>query len=205
MMRLDDWLPLKIADAGKLNIPYLRDGWQRPTTAHSGAAGVAQGSPTCCIAEFHSAALRSSRNSTSFHGQRIGNPRFSRLAVCATRTGLAKSVRLALAKRQRLCEKFGINSAVHQMSRPESRSHLRLAMRWLKRWVRLALVVLALFPVPALSADVPPANTNWIFEATNHLGQWIWDTNTLDKQTCRLWKAFEIPRGAKIASAILRI
>jgi signal transduction histidine kinase len=78
-------------------------------------------------------------------------------------------------------------------------------MRWLKRWVRLALVVLALFPVPALSADVPPANTNWIFEATNHLGQWIWDTNTLDKQTCRFWKSFEIPGGAKIASAILRI
>ena len=42
-------------------------------------------------------------------------------------------------------------------------------------------------------------------DATNHLGQWIWDTNTLDKQTCRFWRSFEIPRGAKVSSAIARI
>jgi two-component sensor histidine kinase len=42
-------------------------------------------------------------------------------------------------------------------------------------------------------------------DATNHLGQWIWDTNTLDKQTCRFWKSFEIPRDAKISGATLRI
>jgi signal transduction histidine kinase len=73
-----------------------------------------------------------------------------------------------------------------------------------RSWLTLALLALAGFFAPLFAAD-PPANTNWIFEATNHLGQWIWDTNTFDKQTCRLWKAFEIPRGAKVAGAILRI
>lgn len=46
---------------------------------------------------------------------------------------------------------------------------------------------------------------DWLLEATNHLGKWIWDTNTFDKQTCRLWKAFEIPAGAKISHATLLI
>jgi signal transduction histidine kinase len=48
-------------------------------------------------------------------------------------------------------------------------------------------------------------NTNWVYEATNHLGQWIWDTNTTDKQMCQFWKSFRIPPGAKISGAILRI
>lgn len=68
----------------------------------------------------------------------------------------------------------------------------------------LALIAVAL---PLLADDRPPVNTNsnWLADATNHLGQWIWETNTFDKQTCRLWKAFEIPRGAKTAKAILHI
>lgn len=69
----------------------------------------------------------------------------------------------------------------------------------------MLLLALALAPVPVFAAEPPPASLNWVFEATNHLGKWIWDTNTLDKQTCRFWKAFDIPSGAKTASAILRI
>jgi signal transduction histidine kinase len=69
-------------------------------------------------------------------------------------------------------------------------------------------VVLAT-PVTLVATATPlPAanpNTNWIFEATNRLGRWIWDTNTFDKQTSRLWKGFEIPRGAQVSSAILDI
>ena len=42
-------------------------------------------------------------------------------------------------------------------------------------------------------------------EATNHIGRWIWDTNTTDKQTCRFWKSFGIPRDAKISGATVRI
>jgi signal transduction histidine kinase len=76
---------------------------------------------------------------------------------------------------------------------------------------RAAAALLGLFtcvmlkPADVFAADPPLASTNWIFEATNHLGQWIWDTNTFDKQTCRLWKEFEIPPKAKVARAILHI
>lgn len=58
-------------------------------------------------------------------------------------------------------------------------------------------------------ADAAVARTNLaagvLLDATNHLGRWIWDTNTTDKQTCRLWKFFVIPPDAKISRATLRI
>ena len=53
--------------------------------------------------------------------------------------------------------------------------------------------------------DTAPVNNDWVFEATNHLGQWIWDTNTFDKQVCWLWKSFEIPPDAKVVNATLDI
>ena len=70
-----------------------------------------------------------------------------------------------------------------------------------------AVVVLSLLAaVDRLAAEEAPVNPgNWMMEATNHLGQWIWDTNTFDKQTCRFWKSFEVPAGAKISQATLRI
>ena len=42
-------------------------------------------------------------------------------------------------------------------------------------------------------------------EATNHMGLWIWDAKTFDKQTIRFWKSFVIPPGAAVSRAILRI
>ena len=42
-------------------------------------------------------------------------------------------------------------------------------------------------------------------DATNGLGSWIWASQTFDKQTCQLWRAFEIPRGTKVSRAIVRI
>jgi signal transduction histidine kinase len=73
------------------------------------------------------------------------------------------------------------------------------------RWPALVLA-LAIFDFVAV-ADVPPVpeDTNWISEATSHMGQWIWDTNTFDKQTCRLWKSFSVPHETRVARAILRI
>lgn len=71
-------------------------------------------------------------------------------------------------------------------------------------WLALTFMFLLALVSPLRAADTPPS-TNWLAEATNHLGQWIWDTNTFDKQTCRLWKSFEIPAGAKVTRAILRI
>ncbi|MEY4916712.1 MAG: hypothetical protein RL616_625 [Verrucomicrobiota bacterium] len=58
----------------------------------------------------------------------------------------------------------------------------------------------------ALAEESALTGTNdWVFEATNHIGVWIWETNRSDKQTVRFWKAFEIPAGAKISRAMLRI
>lgn len=37
------------------------------------------------------------------------------------------------------------------------------------------------------------------------VGAWIWAPQTFDKQTCNLWRAFEIPRGAKVAKAQIHI
>ena len=37
------------------------------------------------------------------------------------------------------------------------------------------------------------------------VGSWIWAPVTFDKQTCRFWRSFEIPRGATVARAQLRI
>ncbi|HET7624171.1 MAG TPA: ATP-binding protein [Verrucomicrobiae bacterium] len=44
-----------------------------------------------------------------------------------------------------------------------------------------------------------------IIEATNHIGEWIWDSKAFDKQTCRLWKSFAIPAGMTVSNAILYI
>ena len=69
------------------------------------------------------------------------------------------------------------------------------------------LPLLFLFSPLKAPADEPsaPALVDWVFTATNHLGQWIWDTNAFDKQTVRFWKAFEIPAGGKISRATLHI
>jgi len=85
------------------------------------------------------------------------------------------------------------------MPRLESKIILRAA-----RWLSVFFFLLLADGVAAETMQIHPG-TNWIFEATNHLGRWIWDTNTADKQTCRLWKKFEIPAGSKVASAILDI
>jgi signal transduction histidine kinase len=37
------------------------------------------------------------------------------------------------------------------------------------------------------------------------VGSWIWAPETYDKQTCRLWRAFDIPSGATVARAQLHI
>lgn len=37
------------------------------------------------------------------------------------------------------------------------------------------------------------------------MGSWIWGAKTMDRQTCRFWKSFEIPDGAVVARARLRI
>jgi signal transduction histidine kinase len=42
-------------------------------------------------------------------------------------------------------------------------------------------------------------------DATNGLGGWIWCDHTSDKQYCQFWRAVEIPRGATVARALLKM
>ncbi len=42
-------------------------------------------------------------------------------------------------------------------------------------------------------------------DATNGLGFWIWTDKTFDRQTCRLWKEFDIPSGTKVTSGRLKM
>ena len=54
-------------------------------------------------------------------------------------------------------------------------------------------------PEPARSGIASPLNTDW------KVGPWIWGPETYDKQTCRLWRSFEIPEGGEVKEALLRI
>jgi signal transduction histidine kinase len=79
----------------------------------------------------------------------------------------------------------------------------------LRRWVVCALAVCFL-GVRALAQDPSLGLTTItgekeLAEAKTHLGSWIWDLKTFDKQTCRLWKSFDVPRGATVSSAALYI
>jgi signal transduction histidine kinase len=47
---------------------------------------------------------------------------------------------------------------------------------------------------------IPPPS---ILDPTNHVGSWIWDAKAYDKQTCRLWRSFVIPKST-VTKAILR-
>jgi signal transduction histidine kinase len=40
---------------------------------------------------------------------------------------------------------------------------------------------------------------------TNGLGSWIWAAQTFDRQTCHLWRSFEIPPSAAVVHAQLRM
>jgi len=74
-------------------------------------------------------------------------------------------------------------------------------------WLILILLFPLFSPATGRAAGETATNSNVasISEATNHLGVWIWDAITTDKQTCRLWKAFMIPPGASVSHATLRI
>ena len=86
------------------------------------------------------------------------------------------------------------------------KNKLRLGGGLLAGWLFFLPPTIAQAGGETLAVPLPaPSATDWSYEATNHIGQWIWETNAYAKQTVRFWKAFEIPRGAKVASAILRI
>ncbi len=76
-----------------------------------------------------------------------------------------------------------------------------------RRWRSLALagMIFLCIASPAGFFSARAAGTNETASATDGLGQWIWDSKTFDKQTCRFWNEFKIPRNSTVYQAILRI
>jgi signal transduction histidine kinase len=112
---------------------------------------------------------------------------------------------LQLAKLGRLCETLAGGLIATLMFRFQRNLRLRLPSENWGGWLPMGLLALAALAFPLRAADTTPTSANWLQQATNHLGNWIWDTNTFDKQTCRLWKSFEIPTGSQVTRAILHI
>ena len=40
---------------------------------------------------------------------------------------------------------------------------------------------------------------------TNGLGLWIWSSKTMDRQTCRFWRGFEVPEAGMVVRGLLRM
>ena len=55
--------------------------------------------------------------------------------------------------------------------------------------------ILVIVSEPTDSFDIP----------TNGLGSWVWASVTFDRQTCQLWRSFEIPATAKVELARIRM
>lgn len=68
--------------------------------------------------------------------------------------------------------------------------------------LRLSLFLMDSFQVAEVrAAEAGNASSTYRLEnvpadAKDGLGDWIWADKTSDRQTCRLWKEFEIPSGA---------
>jgi hypothetical protein len=74
----------------------------------------------------------------------------------------------------------------------------------------MVLCLAAIFPWAAIgqvaeNADIAVGVTDSFDIPTNGLGSWIWAANTHDRQTCQLWRSFEIPAGARVRSARIRL
>ena len=74
-------------------------------------------------------------------------------------------------------------------------------------WVSLALGLAeaAALDDPLSYSQPAPISSQPVLNPTNGLGSWIWTTNVYPRQTCRLWKAFDVPGSAPVVRALLRI
>lgn len=75
--------------------------------------------------------------------------------------------------------------------------------------MRFAIVqfIAALFAAAhmAEARPEPAAMPPQVLDPAWGVGGWVWAADTYDKQTCRLWRSFDIPQGAKVSSALLHI
>ncbi|WP_348215097.1 ATP-binding protein [Luteolibacter sp.] len=71
-------------------------------------------------------------------------------------------------------------------------------MRFVSAWM-VGVFLAAGISLPGAVSAAPALDANY------GVGSWIWDHQTYDRQECRFWKSFEIPRGVSVKSATLRI
>ena len=101
----------------------------------------------------------------------------------------------------------GMSGLMHRIFKWGSRSFrlpVRCVVWFLAGW--LGPVAVAGSAASDTQAD-PPAREDYasVLNPKWGVGPWIWATQTFDKQTCRLWRSFDIPRGAKVSKAQLHI
>lgn len=71
-------------------------------------------------------------------------------------------------------------------------------------WRRLLLIVFLFPALTGLPQDDDESKAQ-VAQALRHVGQWVWSTQTFDKQTIHLWRAFAIPHGARVSNATIYI
>lgn len=84
---------------------------------------------------------------------------------------------------------------------PQSKSKSRFQFRRLRA---IAVAMALIFPATARSQD-DDASKAQTADAMRHMGQWVWDKRTADKQTVRFWNSFTIPKGAAVSNAVIYI
>lgn len=97
-----------------------------------------------------------------------------------------------------------VTGVVRRMCELRGRWSLRFAVCFLAGGLGLAALAQ---PEVGNTQTEPPAaeDSASVLDPTWGVGSWIWAPKTYDKQTCRLWRAFRIPRGATVARAQLHI
>lgn len=73
-------------------------------------------------------------------------------------------------------------------------------MRLLWCWLAAIFAI-----VHATAAEPPPVDAAPALHADYKVGPWIWAASTSDKQTCRFWRAFEVPSDRRLVNAHLRL
>ena len=68
------------------------------------------------------------------------------------------------------------------------------------RWTLLFYCWIGVFSASSHATET--ASTLW--NSTQEVGAWIWADKTFDRQTCRLWKSFEVPNSSPLTSARIR-
>jgi signal transduction histidine kinase len=68
-----------------------------------------------------------------------------------------------------------------------------------------AAVLALLFSAVTSWSQDDDASVAHTAEALKHVGKWVWDQRTYDKQTVHFWNSFVIPKGATVSSAIIYV